>query len=133
MKLTLGEVLPTRIFTIDRSALKAYADASGDQNPIHQDESFAKSVGLPNVIAHGMLTMALGGTYLADFFGGSSKIRKFGARFTKPVVVAEDEPAKVEFSGAITAIESGIVTVELTARHGDQKVLGMAKAEITID
>ena len=133
MKLTLGEVLPTRTFTIDRSALKAYADASGDQNPIHQDESFAKSVGLPNVIAHGMLTMALGGTYLADFLGGSSKIRKFGARFTKPVVVGEDVPAKVEFSGAITAIESGIVTVELTARHGDQKVLGMAKAEITID
>jgi acyl dehydratase len=133
MNFKAGEVLPTRIFTIDRSALKVYADASGDQNPIHQDESFAKSVGLPNVIAHGMLTMALGGTYLSDLIGSSSKIKKFGARFTKPVVVTEEAPAKVEFSGTVTAIADGIVTIELTARHGDQKVLGMAKAEITID
>ena len=133
MKFTLGEVLPSRVFTLDRKALKAYADASGDQNPIHQDEAFARSVGLPNVIAHGMLTMALGGTYLADLIGGPSKIRKFGARFTKPVVVPVDEPALVEFSGTISAIESGIATIEITARHGDQKVLGMAKAEISID
>jgi len=113
--------------------LKAYADASGDQNPIHQDEAFAKSVGLPNVIAHGMLTMALGGTYLAELFGGPEKIRKFGVRFTKPVIVAEGEPAKVEFSGTVTSIESGIASIELTARHSEQKVLGMAKAEIVID
>ncbi len=133
MTFTTGDILPTRAFSIDRAMLKAYADASGDQNPIHQDEAFAKSVGLPNVIAHGMLTMALGGTYLAELFGGPGKIRKFGVRFTKPVVVADGEPAKVEFSGTVTSIESGIASIELTARHSEQKVLGMAKAEIVID
>ncbi|MBM3719843.1 MAG: dehydratase [Actinobacteria bacterium] len=133
MNFTVGEVLPNRTFSIDRRALKAYADASGDQNPIHQDEAFAKSVGLPNVIAHGMFTLALGGTYISDLIGGPSKIRKFGARFTKPVVVPADEPAQVEFSGTVASIENGIATIELTALHGDQKVLGMAKAEIVID
>lgn len=133
MSFKVGEVLPNRIFEVDRKSLKAYADASGDQNPIHQDEAFAKSVGLPNVIAHGMLTMALGGTYIADLVGGPSKIRKFGARFTKPVVVSADQPAHVEFLGTVTSIENGFATIELTARLGDQKVLGMAKAEVIID
>ena len=70
----IGSELPERIFHINRALLKRYADASGDQNPIHQNEEFAISVGLPNVIAHGMLTMALVGKYVSDFAGGSAKV-----------------------------------------------------------
>ena len=83
----VGADLPEKIFYLDRELLKRYADASGDQNPIHQNEEFAVSVGLPNVIAHGMLTMALVGKYVSDFAGGSAKVVEFGARFTKPVIV----------------------------------------------
>ena len=63
----VGTELPEKVFFLDRALLKQYADASGDQNPIHQNEEFALSVGLPNVIAHGMLTMALVGKYVSDF------------------------------------------------------------------
>ena len=75
----VGTQLPEKVFYVDREMLKRYADASGDQNPIHQNEEFALSVGLPNVIAHGMLTMALVGKYVSDFAGGSAKVIEFGA------------------------------------------------------
>ncbi len=72
----VGDEIAQRVFWIDRELLKKYADASGDQNPIHQDEAFAKSVGLPDVIAHGMLTMALAGKFVSDWAGGSSASRR---------------------------------------------------------
>ena len=81
----VGTKLTERIFWIDRVLLKQYADASGDQNPIHQDEAFAKSVGLPDVIAHGMLTMALVAKFVTDWSGGSASMKEFSGRFTKPV------------------------------------------------
>ena len=83
----VGTILPTKVFYLDRGLLKAYADASGDQNPIHQSEEFALSVGLPNVIAHGMLTMALVGKFITDWAGGSANVKEFSARFIKPVIV----------------------------------------------
>jgi acyl dehydratase len=71
----VGMTLPEKVFYIDRALLKAYADASGDQNPIHQNEEFALSVGLPNVISHGLLTMALAGKYVTEWAGGSANVR----------------------------------------------------------
>ena len=116
-----------KIFKIDRELLKRYADASGDQNPIHQDEAFAKSVGLPDVIAHGMLTMGLVGQYVSDWAGGSTNVKEFSARFTKPVVVPANTTVDLVVNGTATE-EAGFYRIELTATVDGVKVLGMAKA-----
>jgi acyl dehydratase len=120
-------MMPERIFKIDRELLKRYADASGDQNPIHQDEAFAKSVGLPDVIAHGMLTMGLVGQYVSDWAGGSSSVKEYSARFVKPVVVPANTVVELVVNGIATE-ENGLYRLELTATVGGVKVLGMAKA-----
>ena len=126
----VGATLPTHTFTVNRALLKAYADASGDQNPIHQNEEFAVSVGLPNVIAHGMLTMALVGKYVTDWAGGSSKVTHYGARFVKPVIVPADMDADLTVSAVVSAVEENSITLDLTATSAGVKVLGMAKAVV---
>ena len=126
----VGAVLPERVFTINRGLLKAYADASGDQNPIHQNEEFALSVGLPNVIAHGMLTMALVGKFVTDWAGGSAKVTHYGARFIKPVIVPADTDVDLTVSATISAVADGTITLDLTATSAGIKVLGMAKAVV---
>jgi len=126
----IGSELPERIFHINRALLKRYADASGDQNPIHQNEEFALSVGLPNVIAHGMLTMALVGKYVSDFAGGSAKVAEFGARFTKPVIVPKDVDVDLTVSASVAEITDSTITLNLSATSAGVKVLGMAKAVI---
>jgi acyl dehydratase len=120
-------MMQEKIFKIDRELLKRYADASGDQNPIHQDEAFAKSVGLPDVIAHGMLTMGLVGQYVSDWAGGSTNVKEFSARFTKPVVVPANTTVDLVVNGTATE-EAGFYRIELTATVDGVKVLGMAKA-----
>ncbi|CAB4343194.1 unannotated protein [freshwater metagenome] len=124
----VGTELPEKVFFLDRALLKQYADASGDQNPIHQNEEFALSVGLPNVIAHGMLTMALVGKYVSDFAGGSSNVLEFGARFTKPVVVPAGEKVDLTVSATVSEVVDGKVSLTLSATSAGVKVLGMAKA-----
>ena len=126
----IGSELPERIFHINRALLTRYADASGDQNPIHQNEEFAISVGLPNVIAHGMLTMALVGKYVSDFAGGSAKVAEFGARFTKPVIVPKDTEVDLTVSASVAEITESTITLNLSATSAGVKVLGMAKAVI---
>jgi acyl dehydratase len=126
----VGTTLPERVFTITRELLKAYADASGDQNPIHQNEEFALSVGLPNVIAHGMLTMALVGKYVTDWAGGASNVTHYGARFIKPVIVPADIDVDLTVTAVISAAENDLITLELTATSAGVKVLGMAKAVV---
>ena len=126
----VGTVLPEKIFYIDRALLKAYADASGDQNPIHQNEEFALSVGLPNVISHGMLTMALAGKYVTDWAGGSANVREFSARFIKPVVVPAGEKVDLTVAATITEIDGKVVKLDITATSAGVKVLGMAKAVV---
>lgn len=126
----VGTTLTERVFTINRELLKAYADASGDQNPIHQNEEFALSVGLPNVIAHGMLTMALVGKYVTDWAGGSSNVTHYGARFIKPVIVPADTDVDLTVNAVISAVEDGLITLDLTATSAGVKVLGMAKAVV---
>jgi acyl dehydratase len=126
----VGADLPEKIFYLDRELLKRYADASGDQNPIHQNEEFAVSVGLPNVIAHGMLTMALVGKYVSDFAGGSAKVVEFGARFTKPVIVPADEKVDLTVTATVAEISEGKISITLSATSAGVKVLGMAKAVV---
>ena len=129
MNFEVGTALPGRVFYIDRALLKQYADASGDQNPIHQNEDFAKSVGLPNVIAHGMLTMGLVGQYAADWAGGSGQVKEYSARFTKPVIVPAGEKVDLTVTATIGEVfPDGKVRLDLNATSAGVKVLGMARA-----
>ena len=126
----VGSILEEKVFYLDRAMLKAYADASGDQNPIHQNEDFAVSVGLSNVIAHGMLTMALVGKFVTDWAGGSAAVKEFSGRFVKPVIVPADLKVDLTVSGVVTEIEGDRITVELKASSAGVKVLGMSKAVV---
>lgn len=126
----VGTVLDEKVFHLDRALLKKYADASGDQNPIHQNEEFAVSVGLPNVIAHGMLTMALVGKYVSDFAGGSANVLEYSARFIKPVIVPLGEKVDLTVSATVAEILDGKVSLSLSATSAGVKVLGMAKAVV---
>jgi len=121
-----------KVFYINRALVKSYADASGDQNPIHQNEEFAVSVGLPNVIAHGMLTMALVGKYLTDLAGGSVKVLEFSARFTKPVIVPAGVDVDLTVTATVTDVSDGKATISLAATSQGVKVIGLAKAVILI-
>ena len=127
----VGTVLPERVFEIDRALLVAYANASGDQNPIHQNEEFALSVGLPNVIAHGMLTMALVGKYVTDWAGGSASVKEFGARFVKPVIVPAGQKVDLTVTATVAEINGDRISLTLSATSAGVKVLGMAKAVVT--
>jgi acyl dehydratase len=126
----VGTVLDEKVFYLDRALLKAYADASGDQNPIHQNEEFAVSVGLPNVIAHGMLTMALVGKYVSDFAGGSANVLEYSARFIKPVIVPAGEKVDLTVTATVAEVADGKISLTLSATSAGVKVLGMAKAVV---
>ena len=130
-KIEIGAELAPKTFNINRKLLVAYANVSGDQNPIHQDEAFAKSVGLPDVIAHGMLTMALAGKYLSDI-SGSQSVLEFSAKFIKPVVVPAGKDVSLIISGKVTDVVEGIAKIELLAMCDEIKVLGMAKGVIKL-
>jgi len=126
----VGTVLPEKVFYLDRALLKQYADASGDQNPIHQNEEFALSVGLPNVIAHGMLTMALVGKYVSDFADGAANVLEYGARFVKPVIVPAGEKVDLTVAATVSEVVEGKISLTLSATSAGVKVLGMAKAVV---
>jgi acyl dehydratase len=128
--IAVGTALPEEIVYLDRALLKAYADASGDQNPIHQNEEFALSVGLPNVIAHGMLTMALVGKYVTNWSGGSASVKEFGARFIKPVIVPSDEKVDLTINATVIEVNGEEIKLDLVATSAGVKVLGMAKAVV---
>ncbi len=131
-RMNKDQVLDEKVYLVNRELLKRYADASGDQNPIHQDEAFAVSVGLPNVIAHGMLTMALVSKYVSDIAGGSAKVLEIGGRFTKPVIVPAGVDVDVTVSATVTDVADGRATLSLSATSAGVKVLGMAKAVISL-
>jgi acyl dehydratase len=126
----VGTLLEEQTFYLDRAMLKAYADASGDQNPIHQNEEFALSVGLPNVIAHGMLTMALVGKYVTDWAGSPATVKEYSARFIKPVIVPADQKVDLTVSATVSEIDGDRISITLSATSAGVKVLGMAKAVV---
>jgi acyl dehydratase len=128
-----GTELPPLSLTITRADLVRYAGASGDFNPIHWSDRVATGVGLPGVIAHGMLTMALAGRLVTQWAGDPSAVRSYGVRFTRPVIVPDDdEGALVELSGKVTDVTDGIAKIAITARFDGKTVLGRAVAEVAL-
>jgi acyl dehydratase len=129
-----GTEIPLRQYQVTRRDLVRYAGASGDFNPIHWNERHAKAVGLPDVIAHGMLTMALAGRYLAEWAEDPGAVTEFGVRFSAPVVVPDDDKgATVDLTGVVAGkLEGNRVAVDLTARSGDAKVLTRARAVVRL-
>ena len=134
MKLTVGQELPTRTFQITRDSLVRYAGASGDFNPIHYRDDFAQAVGLPGVLAHGMLTMGLAVQTVVDFVGDSGKILDYQVRFTKPVLVDAKTGAKVEVSAKVIEIaeDGASARIDLTAVCAELTVLGKAQVWVAI-
>ncbi|MFI8853209.1 MaoC family dehydratase [Streptomyces sp. 891-h] len=132
----VGTELPSRTFPVDRARLVRYAGASGDFNPIHWNERFAKDVGLPDVIAHGMFTMAEAARVVTDWTGDPGALVEYGARFTKPVVVPDDdEGAAIEVTAKVAKKlddEARTVRVDLTVTSAGAKVLGMSRAVVRL-
>lgn len=135
MSVDLGFELPTLTLTVTRAQLVRYAGASGDHNPIHWNERTAVSVGLPNVIAHGMLTMALAGRIVTDWIGDPGHLLEYGVTFTRPIVVPDDDAGVslvlTAVVGALDA-EQGTARVDITAKFNDQTVLGKARATVRV-
>ncbi|OLT11485.1 dehydratase [Pseudonocardia sp. CNS-139] len=134
--LAVGDELPPLTLRVTRADLVRYAGASGDFNPIHWSDRVAGGVGLPGVIAHGMLTMALAGRIVTDW-AGPAAVRSYGVRFTRPVVVPDDDDgASVEVSGKVAGLaEAGgetIAKVAITATFEGRGVLGKAVAEVAV-
>jgi len=130
----VGTELPAVRVQLQRVNLVMYAGASGDFNPIHWNERFAKAVGLPDVIAHGMLTMASAGRVVTDWVGDPGAVLEYGVRFTRPVVVPDDDKgATVEITGVVgDKRDDGTVRVDLTATFDGQTVLGKAQAVVRL-
>jgi len=128
-----GDELAVLSLRVTRADLVRYAGASGDFNPIHWSDRVATGVGLPGVIAHGMLTMALAGRLVTQWVGDPAAVRSFGVRFTRPVVVPDDDTgAEMELSGKVTEVADGIARIAITARFEGRTVLGRAVAEVVL-
>jgi acyl dehydratase len=129
-----GMELPAVTYPVTRLSLVKYCGASGDFNVIHWNERVARSVGLPNVIAHGMFTMAQAGRYVTDWAGDAGALVDFGVRFSAPVVVPDDDAgAEIEVSGTIVEkLDGNLVVLGLTARSGGAKVLTRARAVVRL-
>jgi acyl dehydratase len=124
--------LPTKKFTVTRADLVHYAGASGDFNPIHWSERFATKVGLPGVIAHGMLTMALVGRAVTDWAGAPDAVLDYSVRFSRPVPVPDDETGtEIEVSAVVKSItDEGHTVLAITAVCAGEKVLSQARATV---
>jgi acyl dehydratase len=129
-----GDELPPLQVRLTRAELVRYAGASGDFNPIHWNERVAREVGLPDVIAHGMLTMALATRLVTTWAGDPAAVVACGVRFTRPVVVPDDaDGALVEFAGRVAhRDDDGTVQIAITARFAGQTVLGKATATVAL-
>ena len=131
----VGQQLPARDFALTRASLVRYAGASGDFNVIHWSERQATAVGLPNVIAHGMLTMATAGRLVTDFVGDPGRVLEFGVRFSRPVVVPDDDTGTtVSVAGVVEEVDAdaGTALVGLTVTVGEDKVLMGARATVRL-
>ena len=130
----VGTELPPLSVVLQRVALVRYAGGSGDFNPIHWNERFARAVGLPDVIAHGMLTMASAARVVTDWVGDPGAVVEYGVRFTRPVVVPDDDTgAPLEISGKVAEKrDDGTVRVALTATFQGATILGKAQAVVRL-
>jgi acyl dehydratase len=133
-EVSVGDELPPLTVTVTRADLVRYAGASQDFNPIHWNERTATGVGLPNVIAHGMLTMALAGRLVTDWAGDPAAVVRYGTKFTRPVVVPDDGVgATVELTGKVGAKnDDNTVRVDIVAKFDGQTVLGRPTAVVRL-
>jgi acyl dehydratase len=127
----VGQELPAQEFPITRVDLVRYAGASGDFNPIHWNQRFATSVGLPDVIAHGMYTMAVAIRVVTDWAGDPGRVVEYGVRFTRPVVVPDPQAAVLRVTGTVREIrEDGDIAVDLVASVNGETVLARSRAVV---
>ncbi|MFE7846589.1 MaoC/PaaZ C-terminal domain-containing protein [Microbacterium sp. NPDC057407] len=130
--LTVGDVVAERTVHLTRESLVRYAGASGDFNPIHYRDDVAAAVGLPGVLAHGMLTMGLAVETIVPWLGDAGRIVEYGVRFTRPVVVDAETGAEVTVVAKVGAIDDGNARIDLTVSHGDTTVLGKAQVRVRL-
>ena len=128
-----GEELKAWSYPVERVNLVMYAGASGDFNPIHWNEPFAKMVGLPNVISHGMYTMARVGQFVTDWAGDPAAVVRFKTRFTKPVVVDNEKGNMVTVTGKVAKkLDGNRVLLELAATSNEGDNVAQAEAEVVL-
>ena len=130
--MNLGDIVAERTFELTRDSLVRYAGASGDFNPIHYLDDVAASVGLPGVLAHGMLTMGLAVQPVIDWLGDRGTVLDYGVRFTRPVVVDPVEGASVTVIAKVGALEEGGARIDLTVTYNGDTVLGKAQARVSL-
>lgn len=130
---SVGDVVATRTIHLDRGSLVRYAGASGDFNPIHYRDDVAASVGLPGVLAHGMLTMGLAVQPLSDFLGTRGRIADYGVRFTRPILVDPENGADVVIETKVGAIVDDAIRFDLTVTFEGDTVLGKAQVQAVFD
>ena len=129
----VGQTLPPLTVRFTRATLVRYAGASGDFNPIHFSDHFATELGLPGVIAHGMLTMGSALRVVTDWIGDPARIRSYSVRFSNPVAVPDNaDGVEVSYSATVTAVESNVVSIAIEATCDGKKVLGAARAEVDL-
>ena len=128
--LSVGDVVAERTVHLTRESLVRYAGASGDFNPIHYRDDVAAAVGLPGVLAHGMLTMGLAVGTLASWLGDSGRLLDYGVRFTKPVVVDPETGADVTVVAKVGAVDDESARVDLTVSYAGATVLVKAQARV---
>lgn len=129
--LAVGDIVAERTFSLTRDSLVRYAGASGDFNPIHYRDDIAASVGLPGVLAHGMLTMGVAVQPVVDWLGTSGWVAEYGVRFTRPVVVDPLEGASVTVIAKVGVIGEGTARIDLTVTYNNETVLGKAQVQVT--
>jgi acyl dehydratase len=134
MSLEIGQALPEREFHFTRDSLVRYAGASGDFNAIHYRDDVAKAVGLPGVLAHGMLTMGAAVQSVVDFLGDSGKVLDYQVRFTKPVLVDAAKGATLIVNATVVEVDEAakVARIDLTATCDDVVVLGKAQVRVSI-
>ena len=128
----IGEVVAERTYELTRGSLVRYAGASGDFNDIHYRDDVAAAVGLPGVLAHGMLTMGLAVQPVVDWIGDPGKVLDYTVRFTRPVVVDPTEGATVTVVAKVGALDDSEIRIDLTVTYNDQRVLGKAQARVSL-
>lgn len=129
--IAVGDIVAERTFLLTRDSLVRYAGASGDFNPIHYRDDVAASVGLPGVLAHGMLTMGVAVQPVVDWLGTSGWVADYGVRFTRPVVVDPLEGASVTVVAKVGVVGEGTARIDLTVTYNNETVLGKAQVQVT--
>lgn len=128
--LTVGDVVAEATYALSRESLVRYAGASGDFNPIHYRDDIAVSVGLPGVLAHGMLTMGLAVQPVVEWLGASGWVSDYQVRFTRPVLVDPVDGATVTVVAKVGAVEERAARIDLTVTYNDETVLGKAQVHV---